>query len=43
MLDRRLPGRDAPVEQAAYASANEPKELFIIDSGTHFDFYDKPD
>jgi uncharacterized protein len=29
--------------QAAYASANEPRELFIIDGGTHFDFYDKPE
>ncbi len=26
---------------AAYASADEPKELFIIDGGTHFDFYDQ--
>src|SRR5712691_13049845 len=29
--------------QAAYANANEPKELFLIDSGTHFDFYDQPE
>ena len=32
-----------PQSQAAYASANEPKELFIIDGGAHFDFYDKPE
>jgi len=29
--------------QAAYAGAKEPKELFVIDGGTHFDFYDKPE
>jgi fermentation-respiration switch protein FrsA (DUF1100 family) len=29
--------------QAAYDSANEPKELFLIDGGTHFDFYDQPE
>jgi hypothetical protein len=29
--------------QAAYASANEPKELFLVDGGTHFDFYDQPE
>jgi uncharacterized protein len=29
--------------QAAYANAHEPKELFLIDGGTHFDFYDKPE
>ncbi|MDX6546537.1 MAG: uncharacterized protein QOG33_87 [Gaiellales bacterium] len=28
--------------EAAYAKANEPKELFLIDGGTHFDFYDQP-
>jgi fermentation-respiration switch protein FrsA (DUF1100 family) len=28
--------------EAAYAQAREPKELFIIDGGTHFDFYDQP-
>jgi hypothetical protein len=29
--------------EAAYAKAGEPKELFIIDGGTHFDFYDQPE
>src|SRR5580704_1177320 len=29
--------------EAAYAKAREPKELFIIDGGTHFDFYDQPE
>jgi fermentation-respiration switch protein FrsA (DUF1100 family) len=29
--------------QAAYEKADEPKELFVIDGGTHFDFYDKPE
>lgn len=29
--------------QAAYANAKEPKELFVIDGGTHFDFYDQPE
>jgi fermentation-respiration switch protein FrsA (DUF1100 family) len=29
--------------QAAYARAHEPKELFLIDGGTHFDFYDQPE
>jgi fermentation-respiration switch protein FrsA (DUF1100 family) len=29
--------------QAAYEKAQEPKELVVIDGGTHFDFYDKPD
>lgn len=28
--------------QAAYEKAREPKELVVIDGGTHFDFYDKP-
>jgi uncharacterized protein len=28
--------------QAAYEKANEPKELVVIEGGTHFDFYDKP-
>jgi len=28
--------------QAAYAKANEPKELFLVDGGKHFDFYDQP-
>jgi uncharacterized protein len=28
--------------EAAYAQANDPKELFIIDGGKHFDFYDRP-
>ncbi|PVE09921.1 alpha/beta hydrolase [Streptomyces scopuliridis] len=28
--------------QAAYAAAQEPKELFLIEGGTHFDFYDLP-
>jgi alpha-beta hydrolase superfamily lysophospholipase len=28
--------------EAAYAKANEPKELFLIDGGKHFDFYDQP-
>ena len=29
--------------QAAYEKANEPKELYLLDGGTHFDFYDKPE
>jgi len=29
--------------QAAHEKANEPKELFVIEGGTHFDFYDRPD
>jgi uncharacterized protein len=29
--------------QAAYEKAHEPKELVVIDGGTHFDFYDKPE
>ncbi|HET6291975.1 MAG TPA: alpha/beta hydrolase [Kribbella sp.] len=29
--------------QAAHEMANEPKELFLIEGGTHFDFYDRPD
>jgi fermentation-respiration switch protein FrsA (DUF1100 family) len=29
--------------EAAYQKANEPKELFVIDGGTHFDFYDEPE
>jgi len=29
--------------QAAYENANEPKELFIVDGGMHFDFYDQPE
>src|ERR1700730_16591975 len=28
--------------QAAHEKAQEPKELVVIDGGTHFDFYDKP-
>ncbi|WP_405927361.1 hypothetical protein [Streptomyces sp. NBC_00035] len=28
--------------QAAYDAAQEPKELFLIEDGTHFDFYDRP-
>ena len=32
-----------PQSQAAYAQASEAKELFIIDGGTHFDFYDQPE
>jgi uncharacterized protein len=27
--------------QAFYAKAQEPKELFLIEGGTHFDFYDQ--
>ncbi len=29
--------------EAAYQKAGEPKELFLIDGGTHFDFYDQPE
>lgn len=29
--------------QAAYAEAHEPKELFLIEGGTRFDFYDGPE
>jgi len=29
--------------EAAYAKAKQPKELFLIDGGTHFDFYDRPE
>lgn len=29
--------------EAAYAKAHEPKELFLIEGGTHFDFYDRPE
>jgi fermentation-respiration switch protein FrsA (DUF1100 family) len=29
--------------EAAYAKANEPKELFIVEGGKHFDFYDQPE
>jgi fermentation-respiration switch protein FrsA (DUF1100 family) len=28
--------------QAAYEKANEPKELFLVEGGKHFDFYDQP-
>jgi hypothetical protein len=27
---------------AIYDAACEPKELFLIDGGMHFDFYDQP-
>ncbi|HTF48817.1 MAG TPA: alpha/beta hydrolase [Pseudonocardia sp.] len=29
--------------QALYAKAQQPKELFLIEGGTHFDFYDLPE
>jgi fermentation-respiration switch protein FrsA (DUF1100 family) len=29
--------------QAAYEKANEPKELYLVEGGTHFDFYDQPE
>jgi fermentation-respiration switch protein FrsA (DUF1100 family) len=29
--------------EAAYAKANEPKELLLIEGGKHFDFYDQPE
>jgi len=29
--------------EAVYAKAQEPKELFLIEGGTHFDFYDQPE
>lgn len=32
-----------PQSQAAYEKANEPKELYLVEGGTHFDFYDKPE
>ena len=43
---RGLPGSEAETlqqSQAAYTTANEPKELLVIDGGTHFDFYDQPE
>ncbi|HEY4408741.1 MAG TPA: alpha/beta hydrolase [Acidimicrobiia bacterium] len=30
-------------DSSPYARAEEPKELHIIDGGTHFDFYDRPE
>jgi uncharacterized protein len=29
--------------EAVYAGAQQPKELFLIGGGTHFDFYDQPE
>ncbi|MEV6512195.1 alpha/beta hydrolase [Streptomyces sp. NPDC051642] len=29
--------------EAAHAKAHEPKELFLIEGGTHFDLYDRPE
>jgi hypothetical protein len=29
--------------EAVHAKAQEPKELFLIEGGTHFDFYDRPE
>ena len=29
--------------EAVYAKAKEPKELFLVQGGTHFDFYDQPE
>jgi uncharacterized protein len=29
--------------EAVYTKAQEPKELFLIEGGTHFDFYDQPE
>jgi uncharacterized protein len=29
--------------EAVYARAQEPKELYLIEGGTHFDFYDQPE
>ncbi len=29
--------------EAVYAKAQEPKELFLVEGGTHFDFYDQPE
>jgi fermentation-respiration switch protein FrsA (DUF1100 family) len=29
--------------EAAYAQASDPKELFLIEGGTHFDLYDRPE
>jgi fermentation-respiration switch protein FrsA (DUF1100 family) len=29
--------------EAVYAKAQEPKELVLIEGGTHFDFYDQPE
>jgi fermentation-respiration switch protein FrsA (DUF1100 family) len=29
--------------EAMYAKAHEPKELHLIEGGTHFDFYDRPE
>jgi fermentation-respiration switch protein FrsA (DUF1100 family) len=29
--------------QAGYAMAIQPKELFLVDGGKHFDFYDQPE
>jgi fermentation-respiration switch protein FrsA (DUF1100 family) len=37
------PGRDLWQSEAVYAKAQEPKELDLIEGGTHFDFYDRPE
>jgi hypothetical protein len=29
--------------QKAYELAREPKELFLVEGGKHFDFYDRPE
>ena len=29
--------------EAVYAKAQAPKDLFLIEGGTHFDFYDRPE
>jgi fermentation-respiration switch protein FrsA (DUF1100 family) len=29
--------------QRAYDRAREPKELFLVEGGTHFNFYDRPE
>ncbi len=41
--DRRDEAETLVQSEAAYAKAHEPKELFLIEGGAHFDFYDRPE